>query len=337
MRRVICVGSASHDIFFPTKEGVVFKTPKDLTAQVKVAFELGGKFRSDDRYESIGGVAANVAVGLSRLGIEAACYSRIGTDTLGQSIRATLAQEGVKTELLELDRDVKSDLSAIIVIMQTGDRIIFHNRDANERLHVTQDKLQEADWLYVSSLNGEWRKTVTTLRQAVHEHGQRLALNPGQHNLKDDPALMLEFLREAHALFLNKDEAIEILLTNDLERRPEHLNDERFLLEMLHRLGPTVVAVTDGRRGAWTTNGRETWRAESFEPHGLLDTTGGGDAFGSGYFSAYLKGYPIETCLRYGITNAGSVVGYYGATPGLLTEEKMNALIGQVTTERLGE
>lgn len=335
MRRVTCVGSVSRDIFFPTHEGLIMKTPEDLTAQVKVAFELGGKFRSDNRYESIGGVAANVAVGLARLGIEVACYSHIGNDDLGRSIQTTLEQEGVQTHLLEKDPTVKSDLSAIIVIAQTGDRIIFHNRDANEKLHVTQQKLSETDWLYVSALNGPWRDNLMTLRQSAQKHHQHIALNPGQHNLKDDPRLMLDFLHEVDVLFLNKDEAIELLLKNKLETRSKHLNDERFLLETLLHEGPSVIALTDGKRGAWTTNGKEMWHALSYEPHGLVDTTGGGDAFGSGFFAAYLKGFPLETCLQYGICNAGNVVGFYGATPGLLDEATMLSFIGQVKPTRL--
>lgn len=335
MRRVLCVGSASQDIFFPTKEGKVFKTPEDLTAQVKVAFELGGKFRADNRYESIGGVAANVSIGLARLGTEVACYSHIGNDDLGRGIRRTLEQEGVGIDALEVDPSVRSDLSAIVVIEQTGDRIIFHNRDANERLQVTHEKLEGADWLYISSLNGAWRDNLLTLRASAKERGQRIALNPGQHNLKDDPRLMLDCLRDVQVLILNKDEAIELLLSNKRETREAKLNDEVFLVQALHKEGPAVIALTDGKRGAWVTDGKNIWQAGSYEPHGLVDTTGGGDAFGSGFFAAYLKGFPIDTCLRYGICNAGNVVGFYGAIEGLLSEEALVKLTPHVTPIRL--
>lgn len=335
MQRVVCVGSASKDIFFPTTEGVIINTPQDLTSQVKVAFELGGKFRAQDRYEGIGGVAANVSVGLARLGITATCYSHLGNDDVGKGIKHILQQEGVQTHLLTLDPLVQSDLSAIIVIEQTGDRIIFHNRDANEKLVIHSGECSDTDWLYVSSLNGNWRKNVAILREIVQTDGIRIALNPGQHNIKDDPQLILDWLREVDVLFLNKDEAIEIILANHLEKDPQLLQDEQVLLRLLREHGPGVVALTDGRRGAWTSDGKSVWHAESFEPNGLKDTTGGGDAFGSGFFAAYLRGFPLETCLAYGICNAGSVVGYYGATPGLLDESKMLSLIHQVKRTKL--
>ena len=62
------------------------------------------------------------------------------------------------------------------------------------------------------------------------------------------------------------------------------------------------------------------YKRQVYEPRGLVDTTGAGDAFGSGFFSAYLYRYPIEKCLRYGIANGGSVVGSYGASSGLLNQ-----------------
>jgi len=84
MNKVICIGSASKDVFFPTSKGIVTETPEDLTAQKKITFELGAKYQIDDRYEAPGGVAANVAQGISRLGVEVGCCSKIGNDEIGK-------------------------------------------------------------------------------------------------------------------------------------------------------------------------------------------------------------------------------------------------------------
>lgn len=335
MYRVLSIGSITTDLFFPTDEGVILKTPDDITSQVKVAFELGGKFRVADRSESIGGVAANVAIGLSRLGIPSGCYSSIGRDRIGETITATLQKEGVDHTLVQTDPNAKSDLSAIIVIAQSGDRIIFHNRDASERLRIDEGRLKGKEWCYVSALNGAWRDNLRVILETAERTPIKIACNPGQHNLKDDPGLILELIRASEILFLNKDEAIELLLVNAVETRPEKLNDERFLVEALHKIGPAMVALTDGKRGAWATDGKALWHAESYEPHGLKDTTGAGDAFGSGFFAAYIKGLSLETCLRYGIVNAGSVVGFYGATAGLLDQETATDIIIQVKSQQL--
>lgn len=335
IHRILCIGSVSKDLFFPTGEGVVLETPEDLRSQVKVAFELGGKFRCQDRAEAIGGVAANVAQGLVRLGHEAAVYSRIGTDEIGDWILTTLRGAGVLTTTLDRVAGARSDLSAIVVIEQTGDRIIFHNRDANEQLKIDERQLAGYEWFYVSALNGEWKENLSMVIQAAERFGSSIALNPGQHNLKDDPRFLLESLPHVSALFLNKDEAIEFLLAGGIGNDPEVLNDEQYLLKALHRFGPSVVALTDGKRGAWVYDGREIWHGEVFEPHGLVDTTGAGDAFGSGFFAAYLYQYPLEKCLRYGMANAGNVVGFYGAGAGLLDQTAIETVGRELRTTLL--
>jgi sugar/nucleoside kinase (ribokinase family) len=320
MQRVLCIGSASKDIFFPTEEGVILKTPADLRAQTKVAFELGGKISCKDQVEAVGGVAANVAQGLARLGHDAGVYSRVGKDPVGDWVAQTLVGAGVRTELLQYDQTAKTDLSAIIVIQQTGDRIIFHNRDANERLHIESSKLDGYEWFYISALNGPWKDNLKTILEAAERFGTKIVLNPGQHNLKEDPHRFIELLPKVAVLTLNKDEALELLLAGGVETRAERLNDERYLIQALHGFGPVVVTLTDGKRGGWAYDGRELWHADTYESNGVVDTTGAGDAFGSGFFSAYLYQYPLEKCLRYGIANGGSVVGAYGASAGLLDQ-----------------
>ncbi len=320
MYRILCIGSASKDVFFPTEEGVIIETPEDIQAQTKVAFELGGKISCKERAEAVGGVAANVAQGIARLGHTVGVYSQIGNDEVGSWIRKTLQSAGVEVEHLMVDPSVATDLSAIVVIRQTGDRIIFHNRDANEKLRVESERLEGYAWYYMSSLNGAWQENWKTIFQAAEKYKTKVALNPGQHNLKENPRLILESLPHVSALFLNKDEALELLLIGGVVTDPKKLNDELYLVQALHDFGPEVVSLTDGKRGAWVYDGRELWHADIYEPNGLVDTTGAGDAFGSGFFSAYLHHYPLEKCLRYGIANGGSVVGSYGASAGLLDQ-----------------
>lgn len=276
-----------------------------------------------ERFEAVGGVAANVALGVAKLGHAVSAYSKVGEDDAGSWIRYTLKAAGIQTERVEVDQTVKSDLSAIVVIQQTGDRIIFHNRDASEKLQFEQSKMQGYDWFHASALNGDWRKNLKMIFSAAERFGTKVMLNPGQHNLKEDPRLLLECLPHVSVLCLNKDEALELLLSGGIESSPERLNDERSLIQMLHDFGPAVVALTDGKRGVWTYDGQELWHGAAYEPRGVVDTTGAGDAFGSGFFAAYLYHYPLEKCLRYGVANAGSVVGAYGGGAGLLDQEQV--------------
>jgi len=332
---VICIGSASKDIFFPTDEGVIIETPEDITAKQKIAFELGGKYRVRDRFEAVGGVAANVSVGLARLGYTVAPYSCVGADEIGSFVLDSFRKERVVTDLMNTLEDAKTDLSAIIVMTQNGERTIFHNRDANERLVVTREKLKNTEWLFVSALNGDWKKNLETILTVQQERGIKLAVNPGQHNIKDDPKRVFEILSHVDVLLLNKDEAIELLLQSVPRPTDTELNDELFLLEKLHAAGAKLIGMTDGKRGAWGYDGTEYWHCPIHTRSAVVDSTGAGDAFGSGFFAAHLAGKTLPEALQYGMINSGSVVGFYGAIEGLLTEADMEAFIKETVPKRL--
>lgn len=332
---VICVGSVSKDIFFPTDEGIIIETPEDVTSKQKIAFELGGKYRVKDRYEAVGGVAANVAHGLTRLGHRAACYSKRGRDEMGKWIVSEFKREKVPTEFLFVDPAAKTDLSAIIVLTQNGERTIFHNRDANESLEIIDEKFADTKWVFISALNGDWKGNLKKLLALKERYGFSLALNPGQHNIREDASLMSEAIAAADVLLLNKDEAIELVLNTQKEVSREHLNDEIFLLAALKRSGAGIIGLTDGKRGAWSFDGKEQWYCPIHTSNGLVDSTGAGDAFGSGFFAAILEGKSIDQALRYGMANSGSVIGAYGAIAGLLSKSAMENISEKITPERL--
>jgi sugar/nucleoside kinase (ribokinase family) len=336
--KVICIGSTSQDIFFPTDEYTTIETPEDLTAKSKALFEIGGKFRVADRFEAVGGVASNVSIGLSRQGIAVACLSVIGDDRIGSWCRSELEQNKVDTTLITREPETKTDLSAIIVLMKSGERIIFHNRDANEKLTVKAGDLTRTEWVFISALNGDWKRNLKCILDQATTHDLKIALNPGQHNLREDPDLILETLKQTDLLCLNKDEATELLLSSDtltMTEKRDGINDEAVLIRGLHRAGAKIISLTDGARGAWASDGHSLYHADILTHVRSVDMTGAGDAFASAFFGATLSGLPLETALRHGIGNGGSVVQHYGAVEGLLSRSQLETLTEDMQIEKL--
>ena len=328
---IICIGSCSQDVFFPNDEYVVYETPEDITSKRKAAFEIGGKFRSPHRYEAIGGVAANISIGLARFGLRSACYTHMGRDTLGEWALGELKKESVAVDLIECEAGIKTDLSAIIVLEKSGDRIIFHNRDANDRLVVEKEKLSGSSWIVMSALNGEWKKNAAAVIEHLDQSKTKFALNPGQHNLKDDPHYILSLVARADIIVLNKDEAIELLMA-DVSLDHSCLDDERFLLKSLLVRGARCVGLTDGVRGAWATDGREFLYAPIHALGPVIDTTGAGDAFTSGFLASHIQGESLAQSLATGMLNSGGVVTRYGAIDGLQTTALRSERLSEVQT-----
>jgi sugar/nucleoside kinase (ribokinase family) len=342
MSKIICIGSASKDIFFPTGEGILMDTPEDITSQKKVAFEVGAKYQVEDRFEAVGGVAANCAQGLARLGLEVSTYSCVGDDQIGDWVIESLRDERVGTELVEQRPGAQTDLSAILVFTQNGERTIFFNRDANELLQVDGEKLSNAEWIFVSALNGSWQENLRTIISTVQINNLKLAVNPGQRNMKDDVATVLEAVKVADVLLVNKDEAIELVLgigeaaPEDVQASSEALQDEMFLIKALYAYGAKAIGMTDGIRGAWGYNGEQMLFVDVVRQK-AVDATGSGDAFGSGFLAAQIQGLGLEQSLRWGIVNGGNVVRFYGAREGLLRVDEIGIIANQVTVTVLSE
>lgn len=335
--RVLCIGSSSIDLFFPTDEGEIIETPEDLTSQRKIAFEVGGKVLAPEIHTNIGGVAANVSIGLARLSIDSAAYSCLGGDSNGSFCMAVFKSEGVDSSRVKIIKEARTDLSAIIVL-PGGERTIIHNRDANKRLEVELEKL-EGEWIFLSSLNGEWQNNIERILSLVRERNKskkvlRLAYNPGLHNIKDDPAQVIEAIRAAEVLVLNKDETLELAL-HDLSSDNENIQDEQFLLGYLHQKGAKIVALTDGKRGAWASDGKNIWYQEAPENIPLVESTGAGDAFTTGFLAGHLQGCPLDQCLRFGVANSLSVIQQFGTTPGLLFKQGIESAITHLIPQKI--
>lgn len=317
--KVICIGSSCKDIFFPTKEGVVIKTPEDVTSQKKIAFEVGEKYHINDRFESLGGCGVNQSIGLTRLGVPAACYTVLGNDVIGEWMRQEIQKEGVDDSLI-VNENCFTGLSAIIVNEISGERVIFSNQEAMERMKIDVAKLESADWISVSDLSGDWKTIMDNILAMDFKTGARIVFNPRGRNIQEDAQKVFDLAKEVEIFFVNKDEAIEILAARKADQ--EKLNDEEFLLKELKKSGARVVVITDGGKGAWAYDGNEIVHEEALLIK-TMDTTGAGDAFASGFLAAHIKGKFLRECVKWGIKNGASVAQHYGGVEGLLRAEEI--------------
>jgi len=204
-----------------------------------------------------------------------------------------------------------------------------------KKLQIIDEKFAGTEWVFMSALNGAWQENLKKVLALKEKYGFSLAFNPGQHNIKEDAGLLLQVIAKTDILLLNKDEAIELTMQGQKDLPKERLDDEMYLLQALARTGAKIIGMTDGKRGAWSFDGREYWYCPIHTKNGVVDSTGCGDAFGSGFFSALLEGASIEQALKYGMANSGSVVGAYGAIQGLLAAGEMKNIVEKIIPERL--
>ena len=134
-------------------------------------------------------------------------------------------------------------------------------------------------------------------------------LNPAGSELKEADKLRT-ILQDVEVLAVNKEEAQQIVSGESLEELVRHA----------HHYCPVVI-VSDGPNGATATDGRQVIWAGMYEDVPVVDRTGGGDAFGSGFLSKYSSGASLKDSLIFASANSTSVVTKIGAKEGILHKD----------------
>src|SRR3989338_11586108 len=126
---VICVGNAKIDSFLTLREANNHLRLLEETNELCIKF--GEKIAVDKAEILLGGNAANVSVGTSRLGLNTVIVAEIGKDEFAQKIINTLSKENVNTSNILQTEGRQSSFSTII--NYKGVRTIFSEHV--KRLH----------------------------------------------------------------------------------------------------------------------------------------------------------------------------------------------------------
>lgn len=228
-----------------------------------------------------GGAPANVAVGVSRLGIEAGFIGRVGLDPLGKFMQQTLNAEKVSTEHLILDP--KQRTSTVIVGLDDGERsfTFMVNPSADQFLEVSDLPIfQKGDLLHCCSIaliNEPSRSTTIEAIRRVKEAGGFFSFDP---NLRESLWASLEEMKQvvnsvvamADVLKFSEEELTLLTNTTTIEQATKVITAQ---------YPEKLIIITLGKDGAiYHLNGNsQVVAGKALKP---VDTTGAGDAFVSG-------------------------------------------------------
>ena len=318
--RTMSIGGATYDLFVRVNHEVV------QTHEGGLAFTLplGEKVRVQEVIETCGGGASNSAVGLARLGCNACFEGVIGSDQWGQRLLENMRNEGVDTRDATVVEGEVSSFS-IILSASSGERVILYEPGTNAHLHKAnfdRDTAKHMDWVYLNHIQeGSSVIQDDIVEILAGEDAPRFTWNPGGHQIDVgiESQTNLQLLKATDFLLLNRDEALRFAHAGSVEEA----------MKKLLKTGVSSIVVTDGKNGADATDGAQRYHCPVASLVPVVDTTGAGDAFGTGMTWALLTGKDFSTALKAGTINAASVVGAIGAEKGLLTEIQMNELLAR--------
>lgn len=314
MVKILTIGAAVQDVFLshcPELKPVAEKTADELFLQI----ELGSKNDVNGINFSTGGGATNGAVTFARQGLETEFMGTIGHDPAGNAVLEDLDREGVDTSYVSYSDKYHTGYS-VVLLASTGERTFLTYRGASTHYDIKNFDLDgsHADWLYVTSMAGNMDILDKIFRQAK-KLGIKVFFNPGKDELKHKDKLK-SLLEDVEILSVNKQEAAMIVDGDDLEE----------LVRRLLNYVPLAI-VSDGPNGLMAADGKVIVRAGMYEDVKVIDRTGAGDAFGSGFLSHWATGKSLEDSIVFASANSTSVVTKIGAKAGILHKgSKLHAM-----------
>ncbi len=283
-----------------------------------LAMPFGAKLPFDHaQIIEAGGNAGSAAVAFARLGLRTAFATHVGADAFGRDMVAALAREGVDARFVRSDPQRPSNTHYVLWF---GDErtILVHHEDYDYRWPELRPP-EEPAWLYFTSVSEHALGYHDEISDWLDEHpAVRLAFQPGTFQIEVGAARLARVYRRAEVLVCNREEAVRI-------GGGDH-EDVADLITGLHALGPEVVVVTDGPRGAFASDGKVRVALPIFpDAAPPRDRTGAGDAFAATFVASRARGHELAESLERAAVNAASVVQAVGPQAGLLEEEILAA------------
>lgn len=296
VKRIICIGHSALDHIFRVE-----------------SFPRGpSKVRALEHVETGGGMAANAAATIARLGGKAELWSRVGDDDAGAKVRAGLRALGVDVRSLQSFEEGRTSTSAIIVD-NAGERLIVGSRDINMPSGTSWlplERIRDAD-----AVLGDvrWLEAVRVAFTRARREGVPTVLDGDLGAREAMPELLAI---TDYAIF--SQPALEDFL-------PQGTIEEK--LQRVLEFGPRHAGVTLGAKGyRWLDRQAGTGYQPGFAVD-VVDTTGAGDAFHGAFTLALVEGKPIPECARFACAVAAMKCTRLGSRAGLPTRAQVEGFL----------
>lgn len=234
-----------------------------------------------------GGAAANVAVGLSRLGVQSAFMGKVGDDPFGHFLKRTLEDEGVDTTPMRLDARARTAL-AFVTLEASGERdFLFYRHPSADMLfvpdEVDRNAIERASVFHFDSISlaaEQPRQTALFAADEARKSGRTISYDvnlrlPLWSSADEAKRGILAGLSRAHVVKLSDDELEFMTGRRDPAAIREHLWHDGLKLAVLSLGGAGSVLLT--------ADGEDHVPSIAVTP---VDTTGAGDGFVAGLLAA---------------------------------------------------
>ncbi len=321
---IITFGSATWDIFLKTKNFQILSNKKFITGK-GICLNLGSKIDVEDIYLFSGGGGTNTAATFSAQGFKTAYCGVIGEDFEGEGILEELKDKGINTKFILKTNKKPTNLS--VIFSTPRERTILVYKGASQFLNKSQipwSEIKNTKWFYLAPLSGNLAKVFKDLIDFAGKNQIKVMANPGNFQLKLPSKVLHPLLRKINILILNQQEA-QILAKKPLLKGKK-------LIKEIKKFFPGILILTNGEKRFFLSD-RKFFYSALPPKIKVLDKTGAGDAFGSGFLSGYIRNKEsINSSIQLAVANSITCLKKWGAKEGIL---KKNQKFGKVKVSKL--
>lgn len=275
-----------------------------------ISDENSGGGASIGYHAYFGGSPSNIAMNARSLGLSVSIASTVGDDHFGDFLVGRLQQ--AKMDITGLQR-VSHPTSMVVLNRSTGTPTPAFYRSADRFLAYTgvlSDSVGRAKIVHFSC----WpisrepsRQTIEAVLQEAKRQKVLIGFDPNYHQAlwaeeEDGIAYILSLLPQVDVVKPSEDDAERIFGSGTPEEQ----------IARFHLAGARLVILTMGAKGLIASNGKEMVALPSLAKD-VVDTTGAGDAFWTGFYTAVVRGYPLNKALELGSAVSAYKLGYCGA------------------------
>ncbi len=308
---VIAIGNAIVDLLINTDESFLVKNSLKKGTMTLISQEKAEELLLSNKnsLKISGGSAANTIAGLSQLGSSTGFIGRVKDDQLGNIFRSDICSTGTVFNTPSI-RDGESTARCFIYITPDAERTMCTYLGSSiflESKDIDFSMLTKAKVLYLEGYLWDLDKAknafITAAKRCKSE-GVKIALSLSDSFCVERHRDSFKELLEDYVdiVFANENEIIELYQSKNFSQA---MNTIKSKCE--------IAVLTKGKEGSVIISKDNIYKISSYSFSKVIDTTGAGDLYASGFLYGYVNGKDLLTCGNIGSICAGHIVTQFGS------------------------
>jgi fructokinase len=310
-KKILGIGNAIVDVFVKVEDSFLLNNKLIKGSMKLIEKDEFESLKNTIKIEKIeaGGSVANTMAGIAYLEGYPSFIGKINSDEFGKIYKKSLEKIKVNFSYIEKNEDLSTGAS-IIFITPDSERTMCTYLGISSQLSkkdINEDHIKGHEIIFLEGYL--WDKGMS---EEMFKHVISLAK---KNNIKIAMSLSDIFCvsrhREDFFKLLKND--LNILIGN--ENEINELMQKNNLLDSINELQKfnKIIIITRSADGSLAILNNEITNCESVKVEKVLDLTGAGDLFASGFFKEYLNNSDIKKCLKTGSELAAQVIQKIGA------------------------